>query len=178
MSRQIHTNSDPSVTDESFEEASVILDEADVEMERDLATEELFDTQHGDGHTYNPEQAQEQGLTWTPPDDPPVLPSDDPQGAEIATGYAQSMEASRPDEEELPDDGIDNIDTELQNDVYEALRNNSETMDLGNVAVRVRDGIVTLLGTVPADNDIALIEEIVRDLDGVVDVRSRLDVED
>lgn len=175
-SRQIHTNSDPSVTDESFEEAAVLIDEDDAEMERDLATEEYFDTQHGDGHTYNPQQASEQGLTYTPPSDPPVLPSEDLQNAEIATGYSQSMEASSPDEESLPS-RVDNNDLELQNDVYEALRNNSETAHLTNVAVRADDGIVTLLGTVPSDDDIALVTDIITDLDGVIEVRNRLSVE-
>ena len=38
------------------------------------------DTQHGDGTAYYPLEAQQQGLVYVPPDDPPILPSDDPRG--------------------------------------------------------------------------------------------------
>ncbi|HBY94589.1 MAG: BON domain-containing protein [Ardenticatenaceae bacterium] len=177
MPREIYTNSDPSISEEAFEESAIMIDEDDAEVERDLATEEYYDTQHGDGHTYNPIQAQQQGLTYTPPDDAPVLPSEDLQDAEIAAGYSPSMEASSPDAESLPL-AVDNNDLDLQDDVYTALRNNSETATLNNVSVRVDDGIVTLLGTVPGDDDIARVFDIVSDLDGVIEVRNRLTIEE
>lgn len=176
MTRVIHTNSDPSITDEAFEEAADLIEEDDAQMHRDLATETLYDTQHGDGHTYNPHEAQEQGLVYTPPSDPPVLPGEDLQGAEMAAGFSQSMEASSPEDEILPPSTGDD-DLELQNDVYSAIRNNSETMHLTNVAVRARAGVVTLLGTVPTDSDIGLVDELVADLEGVDEVRNRLEVD-
>jgi hypothetical protein len=175
--RHGYDNRDPSVTEEHYEEQAVLFDADTAEMERDLATDELYDTQHGDGHTYNPWEATEQGLVYTPPDDWPVLPGDDPQGAEIAAGFGQSMEADPIDAEDLPDH-VDNNDLELQNDVYIALRNNGETMHLTDVAVHVRDGIVTLQGTVQSDDDIARAYAVISDMDGVADVRSRLEVED
>jgi hypothetical protein len=176
MGRTIFDNSDPAQDDESFEEAAALLGDEESELERDLATEELYDTQHGDGHTYNPQQAWEQGLTYTPPHDPATQPSDDLQDAEFAAGFGTSVEDSGADEEVLPSN-VDNNDDELQNDVYLILRNNSETADLTDITVRVRDGVVTLLGTVPTDTDIALVDEIVWDIDGVLEVENQLDID-
>ncbi len=173
--RHILDNSDPAVSDEEFEEAAELLDEQELEVERDLATEEFYDTQHGDGHTYNPQQAWEQGLTYTPPTDPPVQPSDDLENAEIAAGFGQSMEDAGADEEIVPEH-VDNNDVELQNDVYLMLRNNSETADLTDITVRVRNGVVTLLGSVLTDNDIALVDDLVSDMDGVEEVENRLEI--
>jgi hypothetical protein len=39
--------------------------------EQDLADDEIYKSQHGDGHTFNPRRAQVEGLTYTPPTDPP-----------------------------------------------------------------------------------------------------------
>ncbi|MGH2543686.1 MAG: BON domain-containing protein [Ardenticatenaceae bacterium] len=172
--RQILDNSDPGLSEESFEESAELLNEEELELERDLATEEMFDTQHGDGHTYNPQQAWEQGLTYTPPTDPPVVPGDDRQGADIAAGFAMSMEDTSPDEEVLPE-RVDNNDDELANDIYTALRNNSETAHLTEITVRVRDGVVTLLGTVPGDEDLPMIDSVLSDMEGIEEVRWRLD---
>jgi osmotically-inducible protein OsmY len=63
-------------------------------------------------------------------------------------------------------------------DIYLALRNNSETGNLTNVKVEVVDGVVNLWGTVQTEIDLWLVEEIVADLEGVVDVNNNLEVED
>ncbi len=140
-----------------------------------MAREEVFDTQQGEGHTYNPYVAQDQGLTYTPPSDPPTLPSDDPQGAEVAAGFAPSMEDANPDAEILPS-RVDNKDLDLLDDINLTLRTNSETGHLANIKVQVKDGIVTLLGTVPAEEDIGRVHAIVAELDGVDEVRNHLEV--
>lgn len=137
------------------------------------AIENIIDTQHTDGSTNDPFVAEEQGMVYTPPSDPPVLPSDDPQGAEVAAGFAQSMEESNPDVERLPD-RVDNQDYDLEEDVAVSLQNNSETGHLENVRVRVRNGVVLLAGTVFSEDDISIVEEQVRDLDGVVEVVNEL----
>jgi hypothetical protein len=64
--------------------------DSDDEWEEELAEGTLYDTQHTDGSTHNPEEAWEQGLVYIPPEDPPVLPSDEQQGVEIAAGFAPS----------------------------------------------------------------------------------------
>jgi hypothetical protein len=142
----------------------------------DLAADDWVNTQHSNGHTYNPQIAAEQGLTYTPPHDPAVLPDDNPQGVEVAAGFAQSMEDSDPDIERLPNH-VDNNDLDLLDDVYEALRLNSETAHLDNVKVQVNQQVVYLLGTVNTEDDIGQVHTIVRGLPGVRSIRNNLEVE-
>jgi hypothetical protein len=160
---------DAPVTETSLEE----LEEMRSGYEQDLAEEYRVDTQHTEGSTHDPTKAQEQGLVYTPPTDPPVMPSDDLQGAEVATGFSPSMEESDPDVEVLPE-SVDDNDLDLADDIREALRVNSETSHLANVHVRVREGIVYLTGTVLSNEDVTIVDEIVRDLEGVVDIRNHL----
>lgn len=144
--------------------------------DRDLAIEELIDTQHTSGSTYDPDEAQQQGLVYTPPHDPPIIPSDRPEGIEIGIGFAQSMEETNPDEEVLPTH-VDNNDLDLEDNIVTALRYNSETTNLSSgIHVRVRNGIVRLYGTVSDLQDSDIVEDLVRDIDGVVDVINNLDV--
>ncbi len=152
------------------------IESEDVDVESELARDTYFDTQYGEGHTYNPFHAQDQGLTYTPPTDPPTLPSEDPQSAEIGAGFAPSMESSDPDAERLPD-RVDDSDLDLLDNVYLVLRNNSETAHLSQVKVQVDKGIVNLLGTVPTQDDIARVHSIVRELEGVVEIQNNLQAE-
>jgi len=86
------------------------------------------------------------------------------------------MEESNPDEEVLPAH-VDNNDLDLEDDIVTALRYNSETTNLsGDIQVRVRNGIVRLYGTVSDLQDSNIVEDIIRDIDGVVDVINNLDV--
>jgi alkanesulfonate monooxygenase SsuD/methylene tetrahydromethanopterin reductase-like flavin-dependent oxidoreductase (luciferase family) len=153
------------------------FEEEDVDLEEDLVEEEAFDTQHGEGHTFDPYEADDQGLTYTPPTDPPImLVDEDETGVEIAAGFAQSMEEIEPSVEDLPEN-VKNNDLDIQQNIEQALRYNSETMHLNNVHVEVTDGIVTLTGTVPTMDDLGLVYEIVYDMEGVVEVRNDLETE-
>lgn len=163
------TEEDPILT-YSLEELDEVTDE--LRKEQDL---QAIDTAHTDGSTTDPHQAQEQGLVYNSPSDPPVLPSNDPQGAEVAAGFASSMEASNPDVVDLPD-RVDNQDLDLEEDIRTALQLNSETANLTNVRARVREGVAYLRGTVTSQDDIAIVHYLVRDLDGVRDVRNHLAV--
>lgn len=151
------------------------LEEATDALKRKEAAGDLIDTQHTDGSTTDPHQAQEQGLVYTPPHDPPVLPSDDPQGAEVAAGFATSMEESNPNVEVLPP-RVDNNDLDLEEDIATALRVNSETTHLDNVKVRVQNGVAYLWGTVVSQEDISIVQHLVHDLEGVVDVINDLHI--
>jgi hypothetical protein len=152
------------------------LEEEDVDLEEDLAQEQIFDTQQGEGHTYNPQRAAEQGLTYTPPSDPPTVPSEDLEGAEIGAGFAPSMEDTDPDRRQLPD-RVDNQDLDLQEDVYRALQYNSETAHLSDIRALVTEGVVSLFGTVPSEDDLARIYSVVSGLEGVRRVVNHLQVQ-
>jgi hypothetical protein len=159
------------------QELLVRLDDQDDLIKEDLEHEYSYDTQHGDGHTYDVGLTLDQGLTYTPPTDPPVIPSQDREGVEIATGFGLSMEDSSPDVEQLPEH-VDNNDLDLEDDVYEVIRYNSETQNLTEVRVRAANGIVVLMGTVPDDQDVERLVDLVADLEGVRAVRSHLTLEE
>jgi hypothetical protein len=162
---------------QNAEERLARLEPDDVDMDDEMAKEEIYDTQHGEGHTYNVWHTQEQGLTYTPPTDPPIVPSRDrPKGVEIGAGFAPSMEEIEPEQRNLIG-RLAHSDLELQDRVYEALRYNSETAGLTNIAVRVQDRVVHLLGTVPGDEDTALVYSVVSDLEDVARVENHLRVE-
>jgi len=172
------TNSTPEKRDantkEPIEKVSLEeLDEALQKTGRERTARDLIDTQHRDGSTANPQQAEEQGLVYTPPHDPPILPSDDPQGAEVAAGFAPSIEASDPDVQVLPDH-VDDNDLDLEQDVQEALRTNSETSHLTDLHVRVSAGEVYVWGEVASQDDIGVVQQVLSDLDGVMDVHNHL----
>jgi len=164
-------------SDDIPQELLVSLDADEDEAERDLAEQDHYDTQHGDGHTYDVGVAMDQGLTYTPPTDPPTMPSDDREGLEIAAGFALSMEDSNPDVEILPEE-IDDNDLDLEEDIRDVIRFNSETQNLTNVRVRAGNGAVALFGTVPDDQDMDRLVDLIEDLDGVERVLNYLVVEE
>jgi hypothetical protein len=163
-----------------FEHAGEKLEgeDEDIEAELDRDDDNLFKTKNSDGHTHNPYIAWDQGLTYTPPDDSATIPSDEsPWGLELAAGFAPSVEEADLDIEDLPEN-VDNNDLDLLDDIQIALHNNSETGHLTNIKVQVEDGVVNLWGTVPTEDDIAIISEVIGDLEGVVEIIDNLEVED
>jgi len=156
----------------------ISLNAGEDEAEKDLADLDWYDTQHGEGHTYNVSVAMDQGLVYTPPTDPPVLPDpDDPQGVQVAAGFGLSMEDSDPDVEIIPET-VDDNDLDLEEDVNAMIRFNSETQHLTQVHVRVTNGVVVLFGTVPGDEDIDILVDMIEGIEGVERVLNYLDTED
>jgi len=155
----------------SYEE----LEEQQREARHVRELERGIDTAHTEGSTDDPLLAQRQGLVYIPPSDPPVLPSDDGQNVAIAAGFASSMEETDPSVVRLPDH-VDGNDLDLEQDIRTMLHNNSETAHLTHVKLAVRNGIVFLTGSVQSEDDIAILDEMIRDMEDIVDVRSRLTV--
>jgi hypothetical protein len=161
---------DPPVVEVSFEEILELQDE----LEGDDTLGDIIDTAHSDGSTENVQVAMDQGLVYTPPTDPPVVPSDDLQGAEIAAGFASSIEDEL-EVENLPE-SVDDNDADIEEDIRRLLRYNSETTHLDDVRVYVRNGVAYLRGTVMDDDDVSLVEEFVRDMDVVEEIENELEV--
>jgi hypothetical protein len=161
-------------TPEEWEE--VLHIQPRVDLDEDLGVEQRYRTRRGDGSTFNPDEAEEQGLTYTPPTDPPVVPSrDDPQGAEIAAGFAPSMEDTEPQVRDLLE-RIEDRDLGLEEKAYEVFRYNSETRHLRDVRVYVSDGVASLFGSVSSDDDAGRAVDIVADMPEVTRVYNYLDV--
>jgi osmotically-inducible protein OsmY len=87
------------------------------------------------------------------------------------------VEETDPDDIDLPP-SVDNNAFDLQEDIYITIRNNSETSNLADrIRVNVVDGVVILEGIVPDDLDVANIDDIVSDLEGVEELDNRLETE-
>lgn len=151
-------------------------DEMDDEFaDEDILVERLVDLEPDDDLTSDELEATEEGISYQAPSDPPVVPSDDLEGVDIAAGFAPSMEEAHPDSEILPET-VEMGDLELQQHVCTVLRDNSETAHLTDIEVLVSRGIVVLRGPVADEQDIAIVDDMVSDLDGVRAVRNELRV--
>jgi len=120
--------------------------------------------------------AEEQGLVYTPPTDPPVIPGDNYESGEIGVGFAPSMEEANPNASDLPEH-VDNNDWDLVSDIEESLRVNSETHHI-DLTVQVTNGTAIVRGTVETADDIGRAERIIAELDGVLDVISEVELAD
>ena len=115
-------------------------------------------------------EAVEEGFTYVPPIDPPVVPGGD-DNAEVASGLGVSA-LDEPYDEDHHDD-FTSTDDELSARVREALRADSSTTQYAHkIAIATSDGVVTLRGTVDdlvdSDNLLA-VAEYVTGVDEVVD---------
>ena len=120
--------------------------------------------------TDDPIEAAEEGFTYVPPIDPPVVPGG-PDNAEIASGLGLSALDQQYDEDHHG--SFLSADDEVKARVREALRADSSTSQYaGKIAISARDGVVTLRGIVDdlvdSDNLLA-VAEYVEDVDEVVD---------
>ncbi|RIK39819.1 MAG: hypothetical protein DCC55_16925 [Chloroflexi bacterium] len=159
----------------------VSLEELEESMEdrrrqREFDEDGPSDTQHSDGSAYYAQKAQIQGLVYTPPDDPPVIPSDDLEGVEIAAGFSKALEEEADPRPETIPGRIANTDADLEDKVRYVLHKSSESAQLDALDVRVEDGVVYLRGTVETLEDIDIVVNLVQDIDGVAYVEEDLDV--
>jgi hypothetical protein len=185
--RNQQTKRKSGLEDETQEWESAPIDEFSLEELEEQISEQRrayeldedgpVDTQHSDGSAYDGYIAQQQGLVYTPPDDPPILPSDDLQGAEIASGFGRAMEeADSLLSEDFPERFAER-DEHLAEQIRTALRINGETSQHDAIEVEVAEGIVYLKGDVETLDDVDVILTVVRDVPGVVDIEEELRVE-
>lgn len=102
--------------------------------------EDLTALEMRSGETANPDIAAEEGLTWVPPIDPPVIPSEeDPQGLEVAAGFGADSLAEPYDADHHSEPVMDRDDMEER--IHEALRADSATSALAQrIQVALRGG--------------------------------------
>jgi hypothetical protein len=143
---------------------------------RDLHDVLHFDPRRGGGTTYQPQKAAEEGLSYQPPHDPPVVPSQHPPGVEMAAGFAPSMDVTHPDAHVLPP-SVKQGDSQIEDDVRNTLRYAAEAAHLDGIRIRVENGVVHLQGTVQSFDDIARVDEIVRALRNVDQLYNELQVQ-
>lgn len=120
--------------------------------------------------------AAEEGLTWVPPIDPPVVPSSDPQGAEIAAGFAVSA-LSEPYDLDHHGEVVPTED-EMTDRVREALRaDSSTTVYAESIEIQTEGSTVILRGVVEDLDDDDNLVAVASTVAGVDEVIDELDVE-
>lgn len=135
----------------------------------------LTELEMRDLETDDPQVAAEEGMTYVPPTDPPVVPSDDPQGAEVAAGFG----ATSVDE---PYDADHHSTFLVQEDemaarVRDALRADATTSRYADkVAIGTRGNTIALRGVVDDIDDTDNLTEVASRVAGVAEVIDELEV--
>ena len=140
-----------------------------------LSLEGLTDTELRSGETTDPLVAIEEGEVWIAPSDPPVVPSDDPEGIEIAAGPGVAA-----DDEPYDDShGSGALDAEgsLNARIREALRADASTSPLADrLAIAMVGSTAVIRGPVDGIEDSDAIIEVASRVAGVADVRDETEI--
>ncbi len=145
---------------------------ADVE-----SLEDLTDLDLRSGETDDPNVAAEEGLTYVPPIDPPVVPSaDSPGGLEVAAGFASSA-LDEPYDEDHRGELLSDED-DVASRVREALRADSATSRYADdMIIGTRGGTVVLRGRVEDLVDTDEVVAVAERVTGVREVIEELEVD-
>ncbi len=128
-----------------------------------------------EGETDNADVAAEEGLAWVPPIDPPVVPSNDRQDAEVASGFGSSALDEPYDVDHMST--LESGDDTMGELIREAIRADAATSRYADeVAIGTRGGVVALRGIVDDVEDTDNLIEVVSRVNGVVEVIDELEV--
>ncbi len=121
-----------------------------------------------DGETDEPWVASEEGLTYVPPTDPPVVPGG-PEGAQIASGFGSSS-LDEPYDADHTSDALPG-DDDVTSRVRAALRADAATSGFADtLRISISDGVVTLRGAVDDLDDGDNAASVAEYVAGVVEV--------
>ena len=128
------------------------------------------------GETSNPDVAADEGMTWVPPVDPPVVADpDDPQGARLAAGFGTSADAERFDDSHRAE--VLSSEDDFVGRIREALLADSATTGYADaLAIATRGTTVAIRGVVDDIDDTDMIVEVISRVPGVEDVIDETEV--
>lgn len=136
--------------------------------------EGLADRDLREGETDDPYVASDEGLTYVPPMDPPIIVSEDPQGVEIAAGTGSSSLDEPYDEDHAGE--LLSVESDLTARVREALEDDAATSGLADrIRIATIGGTVVLRGTVDTLDDGDSLVEVASRVSGVDEVRDETD---
>jgi osmotically-inducible protein OsmY len=160
-------------TDDDVTDTEMYEGEADSGAEG--ALESLTELDMRAGETSDPEVAAEEGMTWVPPVDPPVIPADNAEGLEMAAGFGTTGFDGQIDEDHRAEDLTD--EDEVSARVREALRADAATSRYADqLAIANASGVVAIRGLVDDIDDTDNVLEVAARVSGVRDVLDELDV--
>jgi hypothetical protein len=147
------------------QDAVVSLEEIEDEEERTYSDYEAgapVDPDLRAGETDDPLVAIEEGLTWVPPTDPPVVPAEnDPDGIEVPGSEDQ-------------DEGESSMNARIR----EALRADAATSPLADrLEIAVIGSTAIIRGQVDGPEDGDAIVEVASEVDGIDEVRDETEVD-
>jgi hypothetical protein len=128
-----------------------------------------------DGETDDPLVAIEEGQTYVPPSDPPTLPSDDPQGIEVAGGSGVEGAIEPFDEDHRSGDNEDESDANAR--IREAIRDDAATSPYADrLEIAVVGSTAILRGVVDELDDGDTLAAVVERVPGIDEVRDETEV--
>ena len=166
----------PGVSDTAVYEGDLEALGADGGPDGPAVIQDLTSAGLREGETDNPDVAAEEGLTWVPPVDPPVVADATAEdGIRIAAGFGTTA-GDEPFDADHHGTGLP-ADDEVSARVREALLADARTSRLADrVEVETDGGTVTLRGMVDDIEDGDLLTEVASDVSGVTSVRDATDV--
>jgi hypothetical protein len=127
------------------------------------------------GETDDPTVATEEGLTYIPPTDPPVVPGEGDEDLAIAAGFGTTSRDEPYDEDHAATLLAD--EDELSARVREAIRADAATTQYADeIDIESAGGVVLLRGVVDDIEDTDSLAEVASAVDGVSEVRDELTV--
>ncbi len=121
-----------------------------------------------DGETDDVGVAVQEGYTWVPPSDPPIVPTDGPDGVAVGAGTAASALEEPYDGDHRG--GEDFAGPELTDRITEALRADAQTSVLDGLLVEADGPRVTISGTVQTVDDADAVVAVIERVTGVTEV--------
>lgn len=135
----------------------------------------LSDAELRSGETTDPLVAIEEGEVWIAPSDPPVVPSDDPEGIAIAAGAGVSAEDEPYDDSHRS--GELDAESSLNGRIREALRADAATSPLADrLQIAMVGATAIIRGPVDGIEDSDAIVEVASRVAGVADVRDETEI--
>jgi BON domain len=152
------------------------LDEGELGFSDKSTIEGLTEMDLRDGETDDPNVASQEGLTYVPPIDPPVISApDDPQGARIAAGFGVSAD-DEPYDRSHQSELISGED-EMVERVRDALLADAATTGYADsLAIAARGRTVAVRGVVDDIDDSDDIVDVISRVAGVDEVIDEIEV--
>ena len=162
-----------------LDEADQVTDTEMYEGEADSSAEggleSLTELDMRAGETGDADVASEEGMTWVPPIDPPVIPSDNAEGLEMAAGFGTTGLDGQIDEDHRAENLTDEDAVSAR--VREALRADAATSRYADeLAIANASGVIAIGGVVDDIEDTDNVLEVAGRVSGVRDVIDEMDV--
>jgi hypothetical protein len=164
------------MTDTAMDEGELESREPGSDQPDEVKLETLTADEARAGETVDPEEAAEEGLTWIPPTDPPVIPGSGTDDVTVAAGFGATADEEPFDADHHGEPLTDGDERTAR--VEEALRADARTSAFADrIEVETDGPRVILSGQVTELDDEDEAIAVAEDVPGVREVVSQIEVE-